>query len=55
MTFQVEGNRAHLRKVEIAHNNGIAAQVTGGLQKGDRIILHPPDTLTDGARVRLNE
>jgi HlyD family secretion protein len=53
MTFALEGGRARLTKVEIDHNNGIAAEVRGGLRKGQRVILHPPDTIGDGSRVSV--
>ncbi|HEY8899320.1 MAG TPA: HlyD family efflux transporter periplasmic adaptor subunit [Chthoniobacterales bacterium] len=53
MTFLLEGGRARLAKVEIAHNNGVSAEVTAGLKAGDRVILHPPDTISDGSRVSV--
>ena len=52
MAFLVEGGRARVGKVEIAHNNGVAAEVRSGLSEGQTIVLHPPDALTDGSRVR---
>jgi HlyD family secretion protein len=51
MTFVVDGNTARLAKVEIAHNNGSAAEVRSGLKQGQAVILHPPDTISDGAKV----
>ncbi|MFZ4681445.1 MAG: efflux RND transporter periplasmic adaptor subunit [Terrimicrobiaceae bacterium] len=55
MTFVVEGGKANLTKVEIGHTNGIAAEVTGGLADGQQVILHPPDTVHDGAAVKPRE
>ena len=52
MTFLLEGGRARVVKVEIAHNNGVAAEVRSGLSEGQIIVLHPPDALTEGTRVR---
>ncbi len=52
MTFTVSGGRARLTKVEIDHTNGIAAEVRSGLAEGQKVILHPPDTVTDGAAVK---
>jgi len=49
MTFAVRQGKARLRKVEIAHNNGVAAEVRSGLSEGDTVIIHPPDTVHDGA------
>jgi HlyD family secretion protein len=54
MTFVVENGKAVLRNVEIGHNNGIASEVQSGLSQGDTVIIHPPDTLKDGASVALN-
>lgn len=51
MTFLLEGGKARQTKVEIAHNNGVAAEVRGGLKEGQRVILHPPDAVGDGVSV----
>jgi HlyD family secretion protein len=50
--FKVEGRRAHLTPVEIGQRAGLATQVLAGLAAGSRVISHPDDTLTDGARVK---
>jgi HlyD family secretion protein len=55
MTFVFDGSRARLQKVEILHNNGVAAEIRGGLTQGQRVILHPPDSITDGAAVKAKE
>ena len=52
MTFVLEGGKARIAKVEIAHNNGVAAEVVSGLREGQRVLLHPPDTVADGASVK---
>lgn len=52
MTFVINSGRARLAKVEIAHDNGAAAEVRAGLQEGQPVILHPPDALTEGRRVK---
>lgn len=52
MTFTLEAGRARLREVEIAHNNGRAAEVRAGLRPGETVLLHPPDAVTEGAAVR---
>jgi HlyD family secretion protein len=51
MTFLLEGGKARQTKVEIAHNNGIAAEVRSGVSEGQQVILHPPDAVSDGASV----
>ena len=49
--FVVTDAAAALRRVEIGPNNGIQAQVTGGLSEGDQVILYPSSGLSDGMRV----
>ncbi len=49
--FRVEEGIARLRPVQIGHNNGISAQVLGGLSEGDAVVLYPSAGLSDGARV----
>lgn len=49
--FVVTDGAAALRIVEIGPNNGIEAQVTGGLSEGDRVILYPSSGLSEGMRV----
>lgn len=55
MTFRLENDRAVIAKVEIAHNNGVAAEVRSGVQEGQAVILHPPDSVADGVPVRRRE
>jgi HlyD family secretion protein len=52
MTFVFDQGRARLTKVEIGQSNGVSAQVLSGLSEGQQVILHPPDTVADTARVR---
>ncbi len=49
--FVVKDGRAAQRVVRVGHRNGTAAAVLEGLQPGEHVVVHPPDTLTDGARV----
>lgn len=51
MAFVVEEATARLREVEIGRNNGIHAQVLTGLSEHDRVVVHPPDSIVDGATV----
>ncbi|RMF44840.1 MAG: HlyD family efflux transporter periplasmic adaptor subunit [Planctomycetota bacterium] len=44
--------RARLRTVQVGHNNGMDAEVLGGLEAGQRVIVHPGDTVHDGALVQ---
>ena len=50
--FVDKGGRADLRSVEIGHENGLEAEVTSGLDAGERIVLHPGDRVTPGARLQ---
>jgi HlyD family secretion protein len=52
MTFLVDGSRVRPARVEIAHNNGIAAEIRSGLVEGQRVVVHPPDAITDGSAVK---
>jgi HlyD family secretion protein len=50
--YVVEGGRARLRRVETGHRNQDDAEILGGLTEGQEVILHPPNNLRDGMRVR---
>lgn len=49
--FVAEGGRARLRPVEIGHANGVEAEVTAGLDAGERVVLHPADRVSPGTRL----
>jgi HlyD family secretion protein len=49
--YTVENGRARRTIVELGHQTGQEAGVTSGLSEGARVIMHPGDTLADGARV----
>jgi HlyD family secretion protein len=49
--FAVEGGRARLRNVEIGARNSLHAELRSGLAEGARVVVHPSDALSDGARV----
>ncbi|MBC7957164.1 MAG: HlyD family efflux transporter periplasmic adaptor subunit, partial [Cytophagales bacterium] len=53
--FVVDGGHAQLRTVRVLARNGVdAAVATGeGLAAGAQMVVYPPPTLKDGARVRL--
>jgi HlyD family secretion protein len=50
--FVLSGGRAARRAVEVGERNGLTAQVLGGLSAGETVIVHPPDEVRDGGRVR---
>lgn len=43
--------RAERRTVTIGHRNDREAELTAGLSEGDRVVMHPSDSLTTGSRV----
>jgi HlyD family secretion protein len=55
MCFLIEHGRARLRKVEIGNNNGLQAEVLGGLSAGEQVIIHPPDVVTPDASVTVRD
>ena len=46
------GGEVVLRGVEIGHTAGLDVEVVGGLAVGDRVVRHPNERLSDGARIR---
>ena len=50
--YVVDDGRAHRTLLELGHQTGQYAEVVSGLAEGARVIVHPGDTLVDGARVR---
>jgi HlyD family secretion protein len=49
--FVVEDGRVRTQIVELGQRNDEEGQVISGVQPGQTIVLHPPDTLTDGTRI----
>jgi HlyD family secretion protein len=50
-----DGGTAHLTTIEIGERNQTMAHVVSGLTEGQRVVLHPPDTLADGGRIRARK
>ncbi len=64
LLFRGEGTRVatvdgqghvSLRPVALGRNNGDTVEITSGLQATDRLVLNPPDSLTDGDVVSLQQ
>jgi HlyD family secretion protein len=51
-TFIYQNGRARLTTVEAGHSDGRFTEVLSGLKAGDPVLLHSPDTIRDGSRVR---
>jgi len=49
--FTVAEGRAHLRPVATGHRTAAEVEVLAGIAAGERVVLHPPNELRDGARV----
>lgn len=49
--FVAEGDRARRRLVEIGQRSGREAEVVGGLEEGDRVVLHPSERVEDGIKI----
>ena len=50
--FAVSNGKARLRRVQVGHRTGLAAEIVSGLSEGDKVIAHPDDSINDGTRVR---
>ena len=53
--FVVEEGRVRRQTVQLGQRNENEGQITSGLEAGATLVLHPPDTLTDGMRVIVKE
>jgi len=51
--FVVDAGRARRQVVQLGQRNENDGQITGGLETGATVVLHPPDTLTDGMAVTV--
>lgn len=49
--FQNLNGRARVTNVTIGHRNSQVAEVLSGLSQGNRVVLHPSDRVSDGARI----
>ena len=51
-TFIVVGEKARLRTLQIGHRNAEFAEVTAGVEPGDKVIVYPSGLVVDGVRIR---
>ncbi len=51
-TYRLTGGRAVKTAVETGRTDGRFTEITNGLQPGMEVLLYPPDTVTDGTRVK---
>ena len=49
--FVADHGRARLKTVSIGERTGAEAQVLGGINERDRVIVHPPDSVSENVRI----
>ena len=49
--FKNQNGMARTNKVQVGHHNGDVAEILGGLQAGDEVIIYPPDNVRENKRV----
>ena len=54
-SFILEQGKARVITVEIGRSDGKWTQVIQGLKAGDRVLMHPPDSVKDGTEVVARE
>ncbi|HEV2296925.1 MAG TPA: efflux RND transporter periplasmic adaptor subunit [Candidatus Acidoferrales bacterium] len=50
--FVVENGRARRRAVQVGHRNQLEAEILGGINDGEEVVLRPSNQLGEGVRVR---
>lgn len=51
--YVIDDGRAQMRHIRIGRHNDEAVQTLDGLKVDERVITHPPNELSDGARVSV--
>jgi HlyD family secretion protein len=51
-TFLFDSGKARSLTVDTGRTDGKQSQVLGGLKEGDRVLMHPPDSVKDGTAVQ---
>jgi HlyD family secretion protein len=49
--FVATDGEAEQRAVQVGHRSGLQAEVTAGLDEGERVITHPDDAIEDGTSI----
>ncbi|MEO7097954.1 MAG: HlyD family efflux transporter periplasmic adaptor subunit [Luteolibacter sp.] len=50
-TYLFSNDTAKLTTIEAGHSDGRITEILSGIQAGDEVLLHPPDTVKDGTKV----
>ncbi len=53
--FVIQDNRAQLRQLTLGTSQGLMVVVTGGLEKGDQLVVRGQRELRDGSLVKITE
>lgn len=53
ITYVLDNGKARKLEVTTGHSSAKSTEVLSGLQVGQQVLLHPPDTVTDGTAVKL--
>jgi HlyD family secretion protein len=51
--YRLENGRVRRTPVQLGLRSALAAEITGGLQQGQRVVVQPDDRIVDGTRIRL--
>jgi multidrug efflux pump subunit AcrA (membrane-fusion protein) len=54
-TVDADTGIVHLKDIKIGRDFGTKLEVVDGLKEDDFVILNPSDSLTDGAKVQVND
>jgi len=54
-TFAFRDGKAELLEVNAGRTDGRFTEIISGLETGDEVLLHPPDTVKDGTSVKKRE
>jgi len=50
-----QDNRIVLKKVHILRDLGTEVEIAAGLGQDERIVINPPDSISDGEQVRVTQ
>ena len=53
--FVEEKGKARQRAVEVGQRNGLTAEIVSGLKENEKVVAHPDDAISDGARIGQRE
>ena len=51
--FRAKDRRAEQKSVEVGHRGELEAEIRSGLDPGDKVVVHPPEDLRPGAKVKI--